>query len=164
VGEKNRGFYQMMAQVDYERAGIERLMQNYPLFERLRTYVKGNTSLSKDSLIRDQMARLEIEFEIGRLICYRVAWVIDQGNIPNREAAMSKAFCNRVEQEIADIATQLLGPFGQVLPGSSETPLNGEAAEAYLYSPTYTLMGGTPEVLKSIVATRILGLSFKKRS
>jgi len=163
VGEKNRGFYQMMSQVDYERAGVERLMQNYPLLERLRTYVKGNKFLSKDSLIRDQMAQIEIEFEIGRLICYRVAWVIDQGKIPNRESAISKAFCNQFEQKLADTATQLLGQFGQVMPALPETPLDGEAAEAYLFSPTYTLMGGTTEILKSIIATRVLGLTFNKK-
>ncbi|MBW2085412.1 MAG: acyl-CoA dehydrogenase family protein, partial [Deltaproteobacteria bacterium] len=32
VGQENAGFKQIMAQMDYERAGIERLMQNYPLF------------------------------------------------------------------------------------------------------------------------------------
>ncbi|MDH5406727.1 MAG: acyl-CoA dehydrogenase family protein, partial [Candidatus Aminicenantes bacterium] len=33
IGEKNRGFYQILNQLDYERSGMERLMANYPLFE-----------------------------------------------------------------------------------------------------------------------------------
>ena len=46
VGQENAGFKQIMAQVDYERAGIERLMQNYLIYERLISYVKN---MDKDS-------------------------------------------------------------------------------------------------------------------
>lgn len=35
VGEKNRGFYQVLHQLDYERSGMERLMGNYPLFDAI---------------------------------------------------------------------------------------------------------------------------------
>ena len=160
VGEKNKGFYQILSQVDYERAGLERLMQNYPVLEALRTYVKQNKS--SDSLILDQMAQLEIEFKVGKLLCYRVAWTIDQGIIPNREAAISKCFSTRFEQRLGDAATRILGEFGQVIPGCPEAPFNGDIAESYLWSPSYTIQGGTTEVLKGIIATRGLGLIFKK--
>ena len=35
IGERNRGFYQILNQLDYERSGMERLMANYPLLRRL---------------------------------------------------------------------------------------------------------------------------------
>jgi alkylation response protein AidB-like acyl-CoA dehydrogenase len=162
VGEKNKGFYQMLAQVDYERAGIERLMQNYPLFENLKTYVKKSPS-SSDTLVRDRMAQLEIEFQVGRLLVYHVAWVIDQGKIPNYEAAVSKTFCTLFEQRLGNLATEILGQFGHVMPGFEGAPLNGDAAESYLWSPSYTIQGGTVEILKTVIATRGLGLDFKNR-
>jgi alkylation response protein AidB-like acyl-CoA dehydrogenase len=161
VGEKNRGFQQMLAQVDYERAGIERLMQNYPLLVGLKKYVK-DTPLASDSLVRDKLAQLEIEFQIGRLLIYKVAWVIDGGKIPNYEAAISKSFCTVYEKKLGDIATEILGQFGHVMPGYAGTPLDGDAAESYLWSPSYTIQGGTLEILKSVIATRGLGLIFKK--
>ncbi len=161
VGEENRGFYNIMSQVDYERAGLERLMQNYPVLENLRQFVQKNDSLSKDSLTRDEMAQLEIEFEVGRLLCYRVAWTIDQGIIPNKEAAISKCFSTHFEQELGDMATQILGEFGQVMPDYPEAPFEGDIAESFLWNPSYTIQGGTTEVLKGIIATRGLGLSFK---
>lgn len=163
VGEKNRGFYQMMSQVDYERSGIERLMQNHHILEMSKAYIKENKSLASDPVVREQMAQLEIEFEVGRLLCYRVAWTVDQGIIPNLEAAISKAFCTRYEQRLGDFATHILGQFGQVLPGFPDTPLSGEIAESYLWNPSYTMQGGTTEVLKTIIATRGLGLKFKKK-
>lgn len=162
VGEKNKGFYQMLSQVDYERAGLERLMQNYPVLEALRSYVKENKSISEDSLVRDQMAQIEIEFEVGRILCYQVAWTIDQGTIPNRESAISKCFCTRFEQKLGDLATQILGEFGQVLPDSSEALFKGDISESYLWNPSYTIQGGASEILKGIIATRGLGLTFKK--
>jgi len=129
VGEKNKGFYQMLAQVDYERAGIERLMQNYPLFENLKTHVR-NIASSSDSLVKDRLAQLEIEFQVGRLLVYHVAWSIDQGKVPNYEAAVSKTFCTLFEQRLGNLTTEMLGQFGHVMPGFEGTPLNGDAAGA----------------------------------
>lgn len=163
VGEKNKGFYQALSQVDYERAGLERLMQNYPLYESLQNHVRDNASLSNDPVICDQMAELDTEFEVGRLLCYQVAWVIDQGKIPNREAAISKTFCTRFGQKLSNAATQIIGQFGQVMPGYPDTPLKGDVADCYLWSPSYTIQGGTSEILKSVIASRGLGLTFKKQ-
>ena len=87
IGEKNKGFYQILNQLDYERSGMERLMANYPLFESLIKYTKETKRrgkpLSEDQLIRAKLAQLEIEFEIGRLHMYRVAVVMDEGRAPN---------------------------------------------------------------------------------
>lgn len=162
VGGKNRGFYQIMTQVDYERAGLERLMQNYPLFEKIIKFLREDKGegarLRKDPIIRDSIGRLEVEYQTGRLFCYYVAWVLDQGRIPNYEAALCKAYCTQFEQRLNDIATRILGLYGQLLPGSKWAPINGEAPESYLFGPSYTLQGGTVEILKNIVATRGLGL------
>lgn len=162
VGEKNRGFYQIMAQMDYERAGLERLMQNYPLYVDILDYVKKTSRnglpLKNDSRIKHSLAQVEIEYNVGRLFCYYVAWVLDQGRIPNLEAAMCKAYCTQYEKRLSDLATRILGPAGQLMPESYGAPLNGLAAECYLWSPSYTIQGGSVEVLKNIVATRGLGL------
>ncbi|KAF0123162.1 MAG: acyl-CoA dehydrogenase domain-containing protein [bacterium] len=166
VGPKNRGFYQLMAQVDYERAGLERLMQNYPLFKNLVEYVKkekrNGNPLSKDPFIRNKLAELEVEYQVGRLFCYQVAWTLSQGRIPNYEAALCKAFCTQFEQRLSDAATSVLGLYGQLMPGSKYAPMDGDAADSYLWSVSYTIQGGTLEVLKNIVATRGLGLPVAK--
>jgi alkylation response protein AidB-like acyl-CoA dehydrogenase len=108
--------------------------------------------------VRNTLATLETEFNIGRLLCYHVAWTIDQGRVPTYEASVSKAFCTQFEKRLSDAATQLMGPYGQLLPGSKWAPYGGIAAESYLLSPSYTLQGGTVEVLKNIIALRGLKL------
>jgi alkylation response protein AidB-like acyl-CoA dehydrogenase len=165
VGNRDKGFDQIMEQMVYERAGIERLMQNYQVKECLIEYVKtakrNGKYLLEDSIVRNTIATLEIEFNIGKLLCYNVAWTIDQGKIPNYEASVCKVFCTQYEQRVNDVATRIMGRYGQLMPGSKWTPYHGMVAESYLSSPSYTLQGGTVEILKNIIALRGLKLQTK---
>jgi alkylation response protein AidB-like acyl-CoA dehydrogenase len=162
IGEKNRGFYQILNQLDYERAGLERLMGNYPLFDALiqftRETERNSAPLCKDPSIRQKLAQLRVEFEAGRLLTYRVVLVIEEGRAPNVEAAMAKAYCTTFEQRLASVATEILGLYGQLLAESKWAPIMGMAPHSYLGSKGYSLQAGTTEVLRNIVATRGLGL------
>jgi 3-oxocholest-4-en-26-oyl-CoA dehydrogenase alpha subunit len=162
VGKENAGFKQIMAQMDYERAGLERVMQNYPIFMKLKAYVKelGKEGLGAErySWARDALAQLEVEFNIGRLLCYYTAWTIDQDRQPTAEAPMAKAFCTQFEQRLNDLATNILGSSSQIRSGGRWGVWEGELAESYLWAPSYTLQGGSVEVLKNILALRKLGL------
>jgi alkylation response protein AidB-like acyl-CoA dehydrogenase len=162
IGEKNKGFYQILNQLDYERSGMERLMANYPLFEAVIQYTKETKRkgkpLSQDPLIRWQLAQLEIEFEIGRLHMYRVAMVMDEGRAPNWESSMSKAYGTAFEQRLAATAIEILGLYGQLSPQSKWVPMHGMAYHSYLSSKGYSLQAGTSEILKNILALRKLEL------
>ena len=132
-------------------------MGNYPLFDAIVQFTKEN-KLSQESVIRNKLAQLRIEFEVGRLLIYRVALVMDEGRAPNREAAMSKAYSTAFEQRLAKAAMEVLGPYGQLLSDSKLAPIRGLAVHSYLASKGYSLQAGTSEILKNILATRGLGL------
>ena len=157
VGEQDRGWYQIAGQLDYERSGIERLMSNYPILEAIMHYVQ-ETGQSRRELVRHRLAQLHIEFTMGRLLVYKVAWLLSQGVVPNAEAAAAKAYCTEFEQRLAQAASELMGGYGQLLPGSHRALLHGRIARAYLYAPAYTIQGGTSTILRNIMATRGLGL------
>ena len=162
IGEKNRGFYQILNQLDYERSGMERLMANYPLFEALVQYTKETNRdgkpLCEKPLIRSKLAQLKIELEIGRLHMYRVAAVMDEGRAPNWESSMSKAYGTSFEQRLANTAIGILGLYGQLSPQSERVPMHGMAYHSYLSSKGYSLQAGTSEILKNILASRKLEL------
>ncbi len=159
IGKKNEGWKQIMEQLDYERSGIERLMSNYPAFEFLISHCK-ETGKSKNPVIRNKLAQLRIEFEVGRMLIYRVAWLLDQGKIPNYEAAMAKFFATDFEKRLAAFAMDVLGPLGQLKEGSKWWKEGfGLITGSYFFSPGYTIQGGTSEILRNIVALRGLGLS-----
>jgi len=157
IGEKNRGFLQALQQLDYERSGMERLMGNYSLFDAIVQFTKEK-KLSQEPIIRNKLAQLRIEFEVGRLLIYRVALVMDEGRAPNREAAMSKAYSTAFEQRLAKAAMEILGLYGQLLSDSKLAPIRGLAVHSYLASKGYSLQAGTSEILKNVLATRGLGL------
>ena len=162
VGQENEGFRQIMAQMDYERAGIERLLQNYPVFVMLLEHVKALKKENRNpefyAWAKDRIAQLEIEYNAGRLLCYYTAWLVDQGEKPSAQAALCKAFCTLYEQRLADLCLRILGPVSQIRPGDKWAALGGEPANSYLWAPSYTLQGGSVEVLKNIVAQRGLAL------
>ncbi len=165
IGEKNRGFYQILNQLDYERSGMERLMANYPLFEALIQYVKetkrNGKPLAEDPVVRSKIAQLKIELEVGRLYMYRVGVIMDEGRAPNWESSMSKAYGTAFEQRLATAAIEIAGLYGQLSPASRLTPMRGMAYHSYLSSKGYSLQAGSSEVLKNIIAGRKLELSAK---
>lgn len=162
VGKENAGFKQIMAQVDFERAGMERLMQNYPVYKQLIDYTAGldkkDVGESFYHFARNAVAQIETEFNVGRLLCYHTAWTIDQGKQPTSEAAMCKMFCNQFEQRLNDVAMKVLGSVSLIWGDSGWTPFGGELVNSYLWGPCYTLQGGSVEILKNIIAGRKLGL------
>jgi len=162
IGEKNGGWKQILNQLDYERSGMERLMANYPLFTALIQYTKetkrNGKPLVEDPVIRSKLAQLKIELEIGRLLMYRVALVMDEGQAPNWESSMAKAYGTAFEQRLASTAIEILGLYGQLSPESKWVPVHGMAYHSYLSSKGYSLQAGTSEILKNILALRKLGL------
>ncbi len=157
IGGLNRGFYQIMEQLDYERSGIERLISNSPLWRDVKRLARER-GLSADARWRQRIAALEIEWHAGRGMIYRVAEMLSRGDVPTHETAAAKTFCTTLEQRIADLASELLGPAALLAPGSPRAPLGGRAARALLYAPAYTIQGGTNNILRNIIATRGLGL------
>lgn len=162
IGEKNKGFFQIVNQLDYERAGLERLMGNYPLYEAIIQFAKetkrNGQPLCKDPAIRSRLAQLQVEFEVGRLLTYRVALVIDEGRAPNIEAAMAKAYSTGFEQHLAVLAMEIEGLYGLLTEGAKFAPIRGMAPDSYLSSKGYSLQAGTSEILRNIIAQRGLGL------
>jgi alkylation response protein AidB-like acyl-CoA dehydrogenase len=162
IGEKNKGFYQVVNQLDFERAGLERLMGNYPLYEALIKYCKetkrNGQPLCKDNSVRNKLVQLQVEFEVGRLLTYRVALVIDEGRAPNTEAAMAKSYSTSFEQHLAMLAMDILGLYGSLVEESKYEVISGMAPASFLASKGYSLQAGTSEILRNIFAQRGLGL------
>ncbi len=157
IGGLHRGFYQIMEQLDYERSGIERLLSNAPLWrETLRR--AGASGRSRDPVLRQRIAQIEIELACGRGLIYRVADLLSQGIVPGHAAAAAKVFCTSLEQRIAALCCELEGPASQLLSGDARAALAGRPARSWLYAPAYTIQGGTNDILRNIVAERALKL------
>ena len=157
IGQKDRGWYQIAVQLDYERGGIERVLSNWPLLEDALAALRGSAGL-RDPVMRDRLAGLRVDLEIARLMVYRIAWLADHGRVPNVEAAVAKSFGTELEQRIAETVAGLFQMSALGLAGTARAALGGRVARAVLYAPAYTIQGGTSNILRNIIAHRGLGL------
>ena len=71
---------------------------------------------------------------------------------------MDKMYNCELAQRAAELGMQLLGAYGGLRKNSKYAPLNGYASFYYLDTPSFTMMGGTSEIDRNVIATQGLGL------
>ena len=162
VSDENKGWYVAANNLDFERSGIDRIYRYFPLFKDFVSYTKekttGNGSLWNRPSVRHAIADLAVQFEVGRLLCYRAAWMLSRNQMPNHEASLSKLFGTEVSKRLAGAAMSILGPYGLLREFTKSAPLRGMVSRAYLWAPAVTLAGGASEIQRNVIATRGLGL------
>jgi alkylation response protein AidB-like acyl-CoA dehydrogenase len=162
VGEQNRGWYVATTTLDFERSGIQRVIGGRKTCDMLIAYaseqVAHGTTRAAYKQMRHRLAELVIEYEVGKMLSYRVAWLQSRGQVPNYEASVSKTFGTELTQRLARTGMELLSLGGQLLPGSPWAPLQGRIETMYLNAAALTIAAGTSEINRGIIATRGLGL------
>ena len=145
VGVEGEAFRQTMTQLEHERGGIDRLVSNKPLYDHALSLADGG-----DKRIRQEIARLETGYRLGRLLVYREA--LKQA--PKGFSAATKAYCTEHQQRVAEFAARVLGP---------AITLDSPHSKAFAYAPAYTIMGGTSNIMRNILGERVLGLPREPR-
>ncbi|MBI4334433.1 MAG: acyl-CoA dehydrogenase family protein [Chloroflexi bacterium] len=131
-----------------------------PTGSRLQT-LDSRLQTPDSRLARHRLADLAIEVEAGRLLAYRAAWLKQQGAVCYTEASMVRLYSSQLEQKTAAAVMTLLGPYGQLTWDSPGAKLGGRAERLYRSSISESILGGTTEIQKNIIATRHLGLPGK---
>ncbi|HEV3227469.1 MAG TPA: acyl-CoA dehydrogenase family protein [Acidimicrobiales bacterium] len=149
VGEENNSFRQLMRQMEHERGGIDRLVSNYALY---RDVMASPFVDRADPVVRQELAAIETSYRIGRLLVLRETL----RQAPAGFSAATKTFGTEFEQRLASFCTRMLGP--RALLWGAENGLGARAARALCYSPAYTIMGGTAQILRNVLGERVLGL------
>ena len=140
VGVEGAAFSQTMRQLEHERGGIDRLVSNRALL----LWALDHADLD-DPLVRQEVARLETGYRLGRMLVLRGV----MGQAPAGFSAATKCVCTEYEQRVADFVARVAG---------ARAMLWDEIGVGLAYAPAYTIMGGTSNVMRNIVAERILGL------
>jgi alkylation response protein AidB-like acyl-CoA dehydrogenase len=162
VGDLNQGWYVATTTLDFERSGIQRVMYAHRTLDEVIAYAQearsGGTSLLERPMVRHKLADLKVEFEVGRLLCHRVAWMQSRGLVPNYEASVSKLYGTELQQRLSQAIIGIVGLAGALSRGSPWAALDGAVERYYLAAPSYTIAAGTSEVQRNIIALRGLGL------
>ncbi|MFZ3044280.1 MAG: glutaryl-CoA dehydrogenase Acd [Desulfatirhabdiaceae bacterium] len=100
---------------------------------------------------QDMIAQMSSEIEAARLLVYKAAWAKDQGQLNNGlDVAQAKYFSGEVVTKCANFAMRILGAYGY----STEYPV----ARFYRDAPTYTMVEGSANICKWIIAQDQLGI------
>jgi alkylation response protein AidB-like acyl-CoA dehydrogenase len=106
--------------------------------------------VADDPLIRQRIAQLEIEAEALRLNAWRGLTQIMKTGVPGPEGSLPKLQWGAVNQGLTELAMEIRGEEGLLK--------DSEWTYRFLRARANSIEGGTTEILKNIVAERVLGL------
>lgn len=153
VGEENRAFSTVLRHLNVVRplvaarcVGLAAGATQYALAYAQQRRAFGKPLIEHEAIAFD-LAELAMEIEAARLLTYRAAWLVDQGQDDRRTAhflSMAKAKASEVAVRAADRAVQVLGGYGY---------LKDYTAERY-YRDARQLMivEGTSEIHRLIIS------------
>jgi alkylation response protein AidB-like acyl-CoA dehydrogenase len=151
VGEPGNGWQQVTSELAYERSGPERFLSAFRVFVELVRAAGEDPAPPLTTAI----GRLGAHILTLRRMSISVAGMLEEGKTPAVEAALVKAMGNDFEKLLPEVA-RLAVP-GGLEQRDRHHRLREALTDTLLLSPSFTLRGGTREILRGVIA-RGLGL------
>ncbi|HSU05128.1 MAG TPA: acyl-CoA dehydrogenase family protein [Acetobacteraceae bacterium] len=158
VGEVGQGWRVALTTLMNERYG----MREAPgpdfdeLFDLARDLELEDGPALDNAAVQERLAEWYVRTQGLRFTKYRTMTALSRGQTPGPESSIIKLVSASKTQEIAAFGLDLLGMAGAEM--GRHMPLQGLFEEALLYSPALRLAGGTDEIMRNIIAERVLGL------
>jgi alkylation response protein AidB-like acyl-CoA dehydrogenase len=124
-------------------------MRTEDLIRQARQAELNGKPALEDSAVRQKIADFYIRSSGLKYTGYRTLTALSKGTTPGPESSIGKLVGAPLGQEVAAFAIELQGLAGGAL---------GAAQEAYLGSPGLRIAGGTDEIMRNILAERVLRL------
>lgn len=150
VGQVGSGWEQVTAELAFERSGSERFMSTVPLLPLVVDQVAA--SGGADRLAAVEIGKAMAELAVMREMSVSIAGMLAEGETPNQEAAVVKELGATYEQRLPELVRQLARvPIGE----HSASELGQMMAAVVQLAPTFSLRGGTREIVRGIIARGI---------
>lgn len=150
IGALGQGWAQVTSELAYERSGPERFLSTFQVVVEL-TRAIGPAPSERQAIA---LGRLAAHLVALRRMSRSVAGMLQQGANPALEAALVKEVGNNLEQEIPETIRLLLDAEPEA---DGADQLAAVLGHTMLHIPSFSLRGGTREVLRGMIA-RGLGL------
>ena len=155
LGEVGGGWQVAMTTLLHERGTL-----GFALTATLEVAVGRLVELARDRgatpVQRDAIAREWIELQALRATAYRSLSTLLRTGVPGPEGSILKLQWSEANQRLTKLALELLGPDAGLSGGNA--PYGGYWQHQQLRSRGNTIEAGTSEILRNIVAERVLGL------
>jgi alkylation response protein AidB-like acyl-CoA dehydrogenase len=127
------------------------------IFALARTLTLEDRPAIENPAVRERLADWYVKTQGLKYTKFRTLTALSRGQTPGPEASITKVVSANKLQEIASFGLDLLGMAGTVM-DADLAPMNAWFQEALLYSPGLRIAGGSDEILRNIIAERVLGL------
>ncbi len=163
IGPVDGGWGVMHVALVFERSGGSGRRSGPTLAERVAQWARqarrdDGTRVYDDATVKERLARIAIEAEVARLLGMRTAWVAASGALPGTEGSASKLFSAESAQRQHWDLLDILGAEAVLRREAGDAPLNAAVDEAFRRGVVGTIYGGSTEIMREIVAERVLGL------
>jgi alkylation response protein AidB-like acyl-CoA dehydrogenase len=155
IGEVDQGWKTVDDCLWYERLCLSaaRTGAAGAAFELALDYAKTREQfgrpIGKFQAISHKLADMKVMLEVSRLLFYRFAWAVDQGQATRHDAAILKLYTSEAYKSVSDMALQIFGGYGYCM----EYPMQRFFRDARLA----VIGAGSSEIQRNIIA-RSLGL------
>jgi alkylation response protein AidB-like acyl-CoA dehydrogenase len=126
------------------------------VLELARDLTDGEPGIG-DHALRERIAEWYVTTEGLRHMRNRTITALSRGQTPGPESSIGKVIIGQQLQDQAHAAVELLDQFG-IVHDEAHSPMDGAFQRLALLSPLYRIAGGTDEILKNILAERVLGM------
>jgi len=146
LGDVGMGWAQNTSELAYERGGPDRWLSTYYVTEQ---FVREHVGTDPGDAVASVLGRLAARWSALHQLTLSVARMIDQGAAPAVESALVKEMGTRFEQEVLSEIERLVDA-----EPSPDSPSLFEQllCEAILTAPSFTIRGGTIEILRTVAA------------
>jgi len=151
IGGQDNGWAVAITTLMHERAGLAFALQvGIQIALRELVAAARESGAAVDPVVRQRLAQLYIEAQALRLNAYRGLTATMKRGAPGPEGSLGKWHWAEVNQALTELALDLAGARAQL--GDDQW------AYRFLRARGNSIEGGTTEILKNIVAERVLGL------
>ena len=160
VGRPGDGWKIAMGILAHERGPMWAFMFHGYMMEdlaQLLSLARRRSQLG-DPVVRQRIAKAHIEVEIMRLLGCRSLTAETRGEPIGPKTSLEKLFGSELSQSVRSLAMDLLGADGLVGMDDPRAEWGGRWLRFFLFSRADTIMGGTSEIQRQVIAHQLLGL------
>jgi alkylation response protein AidB-like acyl-CoA dehydrogenase len=158
LGEESRGWQVAMATAGFERGLMLRSPARFQsTAARLLGLYRENAAHCEPAAA-DRVVRCWADAEAYTLETYRTVSRLLGGGKIGAEASLNKIFWSELDVRMHELALEILGDRGELLPSAPAADGVGDWLDGYLFSLSGPIYAGTNEIQRNVIAERILGL------
>jgi acyl-CoA dehydrogenase len=160
VGEVGQGWQVALTTLMHERlavgGGQGGGLDVPQLLQLARTLELEDGPAIKNAAVREKIADWYVRSAGLKYTTLRTMTALSRGQQPGPEASIAKVVVASKLQDLSAFAMELEGEAGALT--GNDAPMNGMFQQGWLSAPGLRIAGGTDEILRNIIAERVLGL------